>query len=259
MLHREERYTSDMTDQQWEIIGPLLVREREGPGRPPELDLRQVVNAIFYLDRTGCQWKNLPKDHPNHNSVYFYYGKWRDDGTWRRVLERERQGRSAEPSAIIIDSQSVKTTTLDKIKNLHVGIPVGGVSGAGLAGPPINVANRDRRPRPHAGLFVREGPELHMAVSRLAAWVSLTWGSSVSLRHCPALPENGPHAPTRRLSPVSRNVNPSPPVALLICQTKRLRRNCQLRLNLCMAGYGRHFRSAPTKATLVVVPNRRPR
>ena len=104
MLHKEQSYTSDMTDRQWEIIRPLLLQEREGPGRPPELDLRRVADAIFYLDRTGCQWKNLPRDYPNHNSVYYYYGKWRDDGTWRRVsdalgrLERERQGRAAEPS-----------------------------------------------------------------------------------------------------------------------------------------------------------------
>ena len=116
MLHRERTYTSDMSDQQWAIIRPLLPMDTDGPGRPPELDLRQVVNAIFYIDRTGCQWQNLPKDYPNHNSVYYHYGKWRDDGTWQRVnealrqAERERQGRRPEPSAIIIDSQSVKTT-----------------------------------------------------------------------------------------------------------------------------------------------------
>ena len=116
MLHREQSYTSDMSAQQWEIIRSLLSPKREGPGRPPELDLRQVVNAIFYVARTGCQWKNLPKDYPNYNSVYYHYGKWRDDGTWQRVnevlrqQERMRQGRKPEPSAIIIDSQSIKTT-----------------------------------------------------------------------------------------------------------------------------------------------------
>lgn len=118
MSHKEKRYTSDTTDSQWEIIEPLLNLERKGPGRPIELDMRRVVDAIFYLNRTGCQWEEMPHDFPNHNSVFYHYNKWQKDGTWRdvnralRYQERERQKRNAEPTAAIIDSQSVKTTAV---------------------------------------------------------------------------------------------------------------------------------------------------
>lgn len=105
-----------MSDAQWKIIKPVLPLEQEGPGRPLELDMREVVNAIFYVVRTGCQWENLPCDFPNHNSVYYHYRKWCRDGTWRRInaalrqQEREQRDRETEPSAAILDSQSVKTT-----------------------------------------------------------------------------------------------------------------------------------------------------
>jgi putative transposase len=78
--------------------------------------MRRVVDAIFYILRTGCQWENLPNEYPNYNSVYYHFRKWSCDGTWRRVnealrhQERQRQARDPEPSAAIIDSQSVKTT-----------------------------------------------------------------------------------------------------------------------------------------------------
>jgi putative transposase len=111
-----KRYTSDMTDNQWQLIRPLLPLKNDGPGRPLELDMRRVVDAIFYVVRTGCQWQNLPSDYPNCNSVYYHYRKWCLDGTWREVTEvlrrhdRQIRGREPEPSAAIIDSQSVKTT-----------------------------------------------------------------------------------------------------------------------------------------------------
>jgi len=105
-----------MSDEQWAVIKPLLPLERKGPGRPLELDMRQVVNAIFYVVRTGCQWENMPKDYPNHNSVYYHFRKWCLDDTWRRIntalrkQERRQRERKEDPSAGIIDTQSVKTT-----------------------------------------------------------------------------------------------------------------------------------------------------
>ncbi len=104
-----------MTDEQWALVEPVLARNGVW-GRPREVDLREVVNAIFYLVRTGCQWRFLPHDFPHPSSVRYYFDKWRDDGTWREVNDRLREqvriaaGREVEPTAAIIDSQSVKTT-----------------------------------------------------------------------------------------------------------------------------------------------------
>jgi putative transposase len=111
-----KRYSSDVSDDEWALLALLLPLGRQGPGRPLELNMRAVVNAIFYLVRTGCQWDELPREYPNHNSVYYHYRKWTNDGTWRtlndalRAQARLQQGRQPTPSAAIIDSQSAKTT-----------------------------------------------------------------------------------------------------------------------------------------------------
>ena len=116
MYHNKKRYTSDLTDEAWKIIKSLFVPERKGRGRPVELDMREVLNAILYVVRTGCQWRNLPKDFPNHNSVYYHYRKRCLDRTWQQInttlrkLERQKRERNEEPTAGVIDTQSVKTT-----------------------------------------------------------------------------------------------------------------------------------------------------
>lgn len=110
----EKVYPSDLTDQQWNRIRPHIPDAKEG-GRPRTTDMRQVVNAIFYQLRTGCQWEYLPTDFPPRSTVYGYFAQWRDDGTLNDLLGifckavRVAAGRNSAPSAGIIDSQSVKT------------------------------------------------------------------------------------------------------------------------------------------------------
>lgn len=114
--HKEQRYASDVSDKQWEKLAGLLPERSGRVGRPMRHALRTVLNAIFYVVRTGCQWANLPGEYPPSASVYYHYRKWCLDGTWERLnrglvyLERQRQGRLPHPSGSVIDSQSAKTT-----------------------------------------------------------------------------------------------------------------------------------------------------
>jgi putative transposase len=108
-------YPSDVTDAEWEILAPLFPDE-QSRGRPRVHPIWEILNAIFYILRSGCVWRMLPHDLPPWQTVYHYFRKWRKDGTWERVNQvlrtrvRVAAGREPEPSAGILDSQSVKTT-----------------------------------------------------------------------------------------------------------------------------------------------------
>jgi putative transposase len=112
---RRRDYPSDLTDVEWRILEPLIPPAKEG-GRPRTTDMREIINAISYVDRTGCQWRALPHDFPPWSTVWSYFRRWRNDGTWPRMhgalreQVRVKQGREPTPSAAIIDSQSVKTS-----------------------------------------------------------------------------------------------------------------------------------------------------
>jgi putative transposase len=108
-------YPSDLADREWHIIKPLIPPAKPG-GRRRSADMRLVLNAIFYLDRAGCAWRYLPREYPPWQTVYGYFRRWRVGGTWQRINDRLRslvrraEGRESQPSAAILDSQSVKTT-----------------------------------------------------------------------------------------------------------------------------------------------------
>ena len=107
------RYPSDLTDGEWALIEPMIPPAKRG-GRRREVNVREVLNAIFYVLSTGCQWQALPKDLPPKSTAHSYFMLWEWDGTLERihhelyVATREQEGREASPTAAIIDSQSAK-------------------------------------------------------------------------------------------------------------------------------------------------------
>lgn len=127
----EKRYPTDIDDATWLLVEPI-VRKKPGKGRRRTVNIRMVLNAIFYLNHTGCQWEMLPKEFPDYRHVSYYYWKWIRDGTWDRLndvlrqITRNIEDHQDDPSAAILDSQSVKTTTHSEDRGFDAGKQVKG-------------------------------------------------------------------------------------------------------------------------------------
>ena len=112
-MKTEVKYSSDLTNRQWQLMRQLLPR-RSRLGRRP-IDRRRMINAILYVVRTGCQWRMLPKDFPNWSTVYGVFWRWRNDGTWQKIHDalraktRRAVGKKSTPTVAILDSQSIRT------------------------------------------------------------------------------------------------------------------------------------------------------
>jgi transposase len=114
-MKKRPRYDTDLTDREWAVLEPLVPAVKVG-GRPADHARREIMNALLYILRTGCQWRLLPHDLPHWKTVYTYFRLWRLDGTWPSIHDQLREkvrraaGRHPQASAAILDSQSVKTT-----------------------------------------------------------------------------------------------------------------------------------------------------
>ncbi len=124
-------YPSDLSNAEWAILEPLIPAAKPG-GRPCIWTRRHVMNGIFYVVRSGCQWRLLPREYPPWKTVYHYFRAWRIDGIWEhlnttlRERERTRQGRNPQPSGCIMDSQSAKTTSVGGIRGYDGGKKLSG-------------------------------------------------------------------------------------------------------------------------------------
>jgi putative transposase len=118
------RYPSDVTDEEWAFVAPLIPKARRG-GRKREVDIREVFNGVMYVLSTGCQWRYIPRDLPPKSTVYRYFCDWSYDGVLDRIHHtlyvacREKLEREASPTAAIIDSQSVKSAEKGGLASIH--------------------------------------------------------------------------------------------------------------------------------------------
>lgn len=127
---RKKRYPSNLSEGAWQYLKPHL--PVSPVGRPREISLRQVINAILYVVKTGCQWRQLPREFPPWSAVYYYFYRWTHDGTWERIHHvlrsrlREKLGRHKHPTAGCLDSQSVKGTAVPGPRGYDAGKKING-------------------------------------------------------------------------------------------------------------------------------------
>jgi putative transposase len=116
-MPERKAYPSDLTDAQWEVLEPLIPAIAEDATNV-SYERREIVNGILYVLRSGCPWRLVPHDLPAWGTLYWYFRTWRDEGVWDQILQtlrqrvRQKQGREPEPSAAVIDSQSIKTSAV---------------------------------------------------------------------------------------------------------------------------------------------------
>jgi putative transposase len=131
-----QRYTSDLSDEDWKVLQryiPVSQSNKTHGGRPEKYEKREIVNALLYIKTTGCQWRNLPSDFPHWKSVYFYFHRWSNEGVLKNINQilvqrvRIHEGRKNHPSTGIIDSQSVKNTSITSVSGYDAAKKIKGI------------------------------------------------------------------------------------------------------------------------------------